>query len=361
MAKSKNEKRIKELRKKIDAIDLEILTLLNKRASYVVEVGKTKLEGQREFYAPEREREIYRKLLAKNKGPFPNQALKNVYREIMSGALSLEKPLKVAFLGPPATFTHQACIQHFGLSGEFVPKNDITDVFGDVERGRVDYGVVPIENTTEGVVSHTLDMFISSQLKICSEILIEVSLSLLNKSGKTDDIAKVCSHPHAIAQSSHWLKEHLPKIPLVDVSSTAAAAQMATVDSSTAAIASDAAKDLYDLKVVEKKIEDNANNFTRFLVIGRKEAKKTGSDKTSIMFAIKDAPGALYKMLRPFAATGINLTKIESRPLKRKAWEYIFFLDMDGHIKDRKIKQAIEELEGRCSFLKILGSYPKSP
>lgn len=356
----KNEKRIKELRKKIDSADLEILKLLNKRASYVVEVGKTKLKGKGEFYAPEREKEIYRRLRAKNKGPFPNKALKNVYREIMSGSLSLEKPLKVAFLGPPATFTHQACMQHFGLSGKLVPKNDIADVFDDVERGRVDYGVVPIENTTEGVVSHTLDMFISSHLKICAEILIEVSLSLLNKSGRAVDIAKVCSHPHAIAQSSHWLKQHIPKIPVVDVTSTAAAAQMASVDPATAAIASDAARDLYDLKVVEKKIEDNANNFTRFLVIGRKEEKKSGSDKTSIMFAVKDAPGALYKMLRPFASSGINLTKIESRPLKKKAWEYIFFIDMDGHIKDRKIKQAIEELEGRCSFLKILGSYPKS-
>jgi chorismate mutase/prephenate dehydratase len=356
----KNEKRIKELRKKIDTIDLEILKLLNKRASSVIEVGKTKLKGKREFYAPEREREIYRRLITRNKGPFPNQALKNVFREIMSASLSLEKPLKVAFLGPPATFTHQACIQHFGLSGEFVPKKEIADVFDDVERGRVDCGVVPIENTTEGVVSHTLDMFISSELKICAEILIEVSLYLLNKSGVVKDIAQVCSHPHAIAQSSHWLKEHLPKTPLVDVASTAAAAQMASVDPSTAAIASEAAANLYDLKVVETKIEDNANNFTRFLVIGRKEGGKTGADKTSIMFAIKDAPGALYKMLKPFASAGINLTKIESRPLKRKAWEYIFFLDMDGHIKDKKIKESIEELEGRCSFIKILGSYPRS-
>jgi chorismate mutase/prephenate dehydratase len=356
----KNEKRINELRKKIDAIDLEILKLLNKRASSVIEVGKTKLKGKCEIYAPEREREIYKRLETLNKGPFPNQALRNVFREIMSASLSLEKPLNIAFLGPPATFTHEACIQHFGLSGEFVPKNDIADVFDDVERGRVDYGVVPIENTTEGVVSHTLDMFISSQLKICAEILIEVSLYLLNKSGDIKDIAKVCSHPHAIAQSSHWLKEHLPKTPIVDVASTAAAAQMASVDPSTAAIASEGAANLYDLKVVETKIEDNTNNFTRFLVIGRKEAEKTGSDKTSIMFAIKDEPGALYKMLKPFATMGINLTKIESRPLKRKAWEYIFFLDMDGHIKEKRIKEAIEELEGRCSFIKILGSYQKS-
>jgi chorismate mutase/prephenate dehydratase len=357
----KNEKRLKELRKKIDAIDLEIVKRLNKRASFVIEVGKTKLKkGKTEFYAPEREREIYRRVTTRNKGPFPNKALKDVFREIMSASLSLEKPLKIAFLGPPATFTHQACMQHFGLSGEFVPKKDIADVFADVERGRVDCGVVPIENTTEGVVSHTIDMFISSQIRICAEILIEVSLYLLNSSGRIKDIARVCSHPHAIAQSSHWLKEHLPKIPVVDVASTAAAAQMASVDPSTAAIASEAAQNLYNLKAVETKIEDNTNNFTRFLVIGRKEGKKTGSDKTSIMFAIKDAPGALYKMLKPFASAGINMTKIESRPLKRKAWEYIFFIDIDGHIKDRRIKEAVHELEEKCSFLKILGSYPKS-
>jgi chorismate mutase/prephenate dehydratase len=356
----KNEKKLEELRAKIDSFDEEILKLLNSRAAAVIEVGKTKLKEKRSFYAPEREREVYRKLTKMNKGPFTDKALKNVFREIMSASLSLEKPLKIAYLGPQATFTHQACMQHFGLSGLFVPKKDIADVFADVERGRVDYGVVPIENTSEGVVSHTLDMFINSELKICAEILLEVSLSLMNRSGKAEDIQLVCSHPHAIAQASDWLKEHLPSKPVMDVASTAAAAEMASEDPSTAAIASDAAKNLYDLKTVETKIEDNTNNFTRFLVIGPNEESKTGSDKTSIMFAIKDSPGALYRMLKPFASSDINLTKIESRPLKRKAWEYIFFLDMDGHIKDKLITDAINELERHCSFLKVLGSYPKS-
>lgn len=351
---------IEELREKIDEVDLEILNLLNKRTGFVIEVGKVKSREQREYYAPERERQILKRLAEANEGPFPTEALKSVFREIMSASLSLEKPIKIAFLGPVATFTHQACMQHFGLSGEFIPKKDIADVFDDVEKGRADFGVVPIENTTEGVVSHTLDMFVSSSLKISAEVMLEISLALLNKSGKLTDVAKVCSHPHALAQCKFWLKNNLPNALVFDVSSTAMAAQMASDDPSTAAVASIAAASLYDLRVIEKKIEDNANNFTRFLVIGKQSGKKTGSDKTSIMFAIKDAPGALYSMLKPFAERSINLTKIESRPLKTKAWEYVFFVDMDGHITDVNIKTAIDALEPNCSFLKVLGSYSKS-
>ncbi|HBR18503.1 MAG: chorismate mutase [Deltaproteobacteria bacterium RIFCSPLOWO2_12_FULL_43_16] len=352
-------KKIKELRAKIDSIDDKILELLNQRARFVIEIGKTKLQGKRDFYAPEREKEIYHRLTQNNQGPFPNQALKNVFREIMSASLSLEKPLKVAYLGPKATFTHQACMQYFGLSAEFVPKKDIADVFDDVNRAKVDFGVVPIENTTEGVVSHTIDMFVTSDIKICGEITIEVALSLLNKTGKLGDVKKIYSHPHAIAECKEWLKEHVPDVPVFDVSSTAMAAQTAGEDPSSAAIASEFAAALYDLQVVEKKIEDHANNFTRFLVIGNKSSEKSGGDKTSVMFAIKDMPGALYRMLKPFAERGINLTKIESRPQKGKAWEYVFFADMDGHVSDSKVSDALKELEAQCSFMKILGSYPK--
>lgn len=351
---------IQKLREKIDAIDMELLRLLNRRAGLVIMVGHVKARENKDFYAPGREREIFRRLEASNKGPFPNGALRNVFREIMSASLSLEKPIKIAFLGPMATFTHQACIQHFGLSGGFVPKKDIADVFEDVEKERVDFGVVPIENTTEGVVSHTLDMFVTCDLKICAEVMLQVSLALLNKTGKVSDIVKVASHPHALAQCKGWLKDNLPNAVLFDVSSTAFSAQLAAEDTSVAAVASPAAASLYDLRVIERHIEDNANNYTRFLVIGKKSVKKTGSDKTSLVFAVKDAPGALYGMLKPFAKRGINLTKIESRPLKTKAWEYVFFVDLDGHITDRKVKEAIAELEGACSFLKVLGSYPRS-
>lgn len=354
-----NSKKLKDLRLKIDGFDDTILELLNKRASLAIEVGKIKAKEERNFYAPEREKEIYQRLTQNNPGPFPKHALKNVFREIISASLSLEKTIKVAYLGPKATFTHQACMQHFGRSAEFVPEKDIADVFDDVERGKSDYGVVPIENTTEGVVSHTIDMFMTSDIKICAEITMEVSLSLLNKTGKIEDVKKIYSHPHAIAECKEWLKAHLPDTPFFDTLSTAMAAQTAGEDSTSAAIASEFAAVLYDLQIVEEKIEDHINNFTRFLVIGKKYPEKGSNDKTSVMFAVKDTPGSLYNMLKPFAGRGINLTKIESRPQKGKAWEYIFFVDIDGHISDDNISEALKELETMCSFMRILGSYPK--
>lgn len=351
---------IKRLRAEIDRIDDTILELLNKRARLVIDIGRLKAENKREFYAPEREREIYERLINKNKGPFPNSALRSILREIMSASLSLEEPLKVAYLGPKATFTHLACMQHFGLSANFIPKKDITDVFTDVERDKAEYGVVPIENSTEGVITHTLDMFLDSELKISAEILLEISLALLSKTGRLEGINKIYSHPHAIAQCKGWLAKNLPDCPVFDTASTASAAQMVLDDPNAAAIASEVAANLYDLQIVERRIEDNPNNFTRFLVIGKRGHEKTGDDKTSIMFSIKDEPGALYRMLKPFAERGINLTKIESRPQKKRAWEYVFFLDIDGHVLDSQVMEAIKELEGMCVFLKILGSYPKA-
>jgi chorismate mutase/prephenate dehydratase len=351
---------LKDYRKKIDQLNIEILKLLNERTRLVLDIGRIKTKNKAEFYAPDRERQIYKRLEAANKGPFPNSALRNVFREIMSASLSLEKPVKIAFLGPIATFTHQACTQHFGLSGHFLPKNDIADVFVDVEKGRADFGVVPIENTAEGVVTHTLDTFVTSPLKISAEIMLEVSLSIMNKSGKMEDVSRVCSHAHALAQCKHWLKKNLPDVVLTDVTSTARAAEIAGEDGSAAAISSAAAADIYDLRIIERSIEDSAHNFTRFLVIGKEIGKKTGTDKTSLVFAIKDFPGALYKMLKSFASRGLNMTKIESRPLKTKAWEYVFFVDLDGHITDKPVKEAVSELDAVCSFVKILGSYPKS-
>ncbi len=353
-------KKLQELRDSIDAVDTELIELLTKRSGYVLEVGETKTEQKSAFHAPDRERRVYERLCELNNGPLPDQAIRNIYREIMSASLALENPLKIAFLGPKATFTHQAAMNHFGLSGEFLPKTDISDVFDDVERGRAEYGVVPVENTSEGAVSRTLDKFVESDLKICAEVMLEVSLSLLNKTGKAADIETVCSHPHALAQVAGWLKKNMAGVTLKEVSSTALAAKIASEDNSIAAVASNAAKSLYDLHAVEEKIEDSARHLTRFLVIGDKTSAKTGSDKTSIVFAIKDAPGALYKMLEPFATRGINLTKIESRPRKTKTWEYMFFVDMDGHLLDDKISAALTELEGMSKFFKALGSYPKS-
>lgn len=353
-------KTLEELRYDIDAIDDRILELLNQRAKLVIEVGHIKTGEKRDFHVPTREREIYERLTAANPGPFPGEAVKSVFREIISASLSLEAPMKVAFLGPKATFSHLAAMQHFGLSAELVPQKSIPAVFEEVEKGRSLYGVVPVENSTEGMVSHTLDMFMESDLKINAEVLLEVSHYLLSRTGRIEDIKKVYSHPQPLAQCRKWLSDNLPNVPLVDVASTTLAAQIVSEDYSAAAIASQYAATLYDLKVVRERIEDQVNNFTRFLVVGKKLADKSGDDKTSLMFSVKDEPGVLYRMLEPFANRGINLSKIESRPLKKKAWEYIFFLDLMGHLSDPVITDAVQELKNYCQFVKILGSYPRA-
>lgn len=351
---------IAELRRRIDEIDDRIVALLNERSNIVLEVGRLKAGNNQEFHVPGRERQIYDRLLGANRGPFPNDALKSVYREIISACLSLESPMKVAFLGPKATFSHLATMQQFGLSAELIPLKSIPAVFEEVEKGKALYGVVPVENSTEGVVSHTLDMFVDSSLKITSEILLEVHHDLLSRTGRLEDIRKVYSHPQPLAQCRQWLEENLPGVPLVDVSSTATAAQIVSDDYNAAAIASELAASLYDLKVVRSRIEDQVNNFTRFLVIARKECERSGTDKTSVLFSVKDEPGILFRMLEPFAKRGINLSKIESRPFKKKAWEYIFFLDFVGHHGDADVTLALNELKECCQFLKVLGSYPRT-
>jgi chorismate mutase / prephenate dehydratase len=348
------------MRQEIDAIDDRMMEFLNQRASLVLQVGKLKAGEKRDFHVPSREREIYERLISHNPGPFPNEALKSVFREIISASLALEAPMKVAFFGPKATFTHQAAQQQFGLSAELVPQKSIPAVFEDVEKGLAQYGVVPVENSTEGMVSHTLDMFMESELKINAEVMLEIHHYLLSRTGRMDDIKKVCSHPQPIAQCRNWLAENLPNVPVVDVASTAVAAQIVAEDYTAAAIASELAASMYDLKVVRERIEDQVNNFTRFLVIGKKLADKSGDDKTSLMFSVKDEVGILYRMLEPFSKRGINLSKIESRPLKKKAWEYIFFLDLVGHISDPEVAEAVQELKGCCQFVKVLGSYPRA-
>jgi len=353
-------KNIQQYRQSIDRIDDEILKLLNERSKNVVEIGKLKKQSDTEanLHTPGREAEIVDRLMRHNQGPFPNDAIRTVYREIMSASLSLEGPQTVAYLGPRATFTHLACIQKFGESAQYVPVNSIKDVFNEVERGRANFGVVPIENSTEGVVNHTLDMFVDSSLLIYGEVLQEVSHHLLSKADRSEDIKKIYSHPHAIAQCRNWLETNLPHVPLSEVPSTARAAELCVDDLSGAAIASELAGQLYGLKVLKARIEDNINNFTRFLVLSQKPSERTGKDKTSVMLSVKDKVGALYELLRPFASHGINMTKIESRPSRRKAWEYIFFVDIEGHLEEDRVKKALEEIKGRCLFLKILGSYP---
>ncbi|MDE3035325.1 MAG: prephenate dehydratase [Nitrospirota bacterium] len=355
-----NRQDIQHFRKEIDRIDDEILRLLNERSKSVIEIGKLKKESDSNanLHTPGREAEIVNRLMAQNQGPFPNEAIRPVYREIMSASLSLEGPQKVAYLGPAATFTHLACIKKFGASAQYIPVNSIKDVFDEVERGRANFGVVPIENSTEGVVNYTLDMFVDSTLLIYGEVLLEVSHYLLSKTGRLEDIAKIYSHPQPIAQCRHWLETNLPQVPVSEVTSTARAAELCATDPAAAAIASELAAQLYGLKIIKARIEDNVHNFTRFLVLSKKAPERTGKDKTSVMISVKDKVGALYDLLRPFASHGLNMTKIESRPSRRKAWEYIFFVDVEGHIDEEPVKKALEEIKSRCLFMKILGSYP---
>lgn len=346
------------LRQEIDRIDDQLIELLNARARVAQQVGEVKSRQKQRAYAPERERQLLERLSSKSAGPLPPDSLRLIYKEIISACLALESPLNVAFLGPEATFTHEATKRHFGMSARLSPRSTIPEVFSDVERGRSEYGVVPIENSTEGVVNHTLDSFMQSELSICAEVLLEVSHHLLNRSGTTAGITKVYSHPQALAQCRGWLAQNLPGVALVDVSSTARAAQLAAEDASAAAISSDLAASLYGLRVAASHLEDMRGNMTRFLVIGRDAPTPTGVDRTSIMFALKDEPGILFRALKPFADRGINMSRIESRPSRRRAWDYLFFIDLGGHQAEPAVAEAVAALSETCEFIKVLGSYP---
>jgi chorismate mutase / prephenate dehydratase len=354
-----NSKGLADHRHKIDQIDEKILKLLSERGKWVQAIGKIKKNKGATFHVPEREAVLLSRLKGKNRGPYSNQAIEAVFREILSASLALEAPLHVAYLGPEATFTHLAAIRHFGISAQLRPQASLRQVFEEVANHRMDYGIVPIENSTEGVVSHTLDLFMEFNLQISGEIQMEIIHNLLAKQNRLEKIKKVYSHTQALAQCRHWLEKHLPKAELKAVASTARAAEMAAKEKTTGAIASAYAANIYGLMEVRKHIEDHPNNYTRFLVIGRNSSGPTGHDKTSIMFSTKDEPGVLFKILRPLAASNINLTKIESRPMKKKAWEYVFFIDMDGHATDPKVARALKQMGKVCSFVQILGSYPK--
>lgn len=348
---------LEKLRREIDRIDDQILSSLNKRIEIVKEIGELKQANNIVAYHPDREKEVYSRLKEKNKGSFPDRALEAVYREIMSASLAAESSLKIAYLGPEATFTHLAAKNKFGVCAQYLSVKSIADVFSACERGEANYGVVPIENTTEGVVTHTLDMFLESNLKICSESLLEVSLYLLSNS-PISTIRRVYSHPQPFAQARAWLDNNLKTAERIEVSSTAQAAKLAGGEEESAAIATELAASIYGLEIIAERIEDRLDNYTRFLVIGQAESPPTGEDKTSILFSIKDKVGALYEMLLPFAKHKINLTKIESRPSRQQAWQYVFFVDLQGHKEEERVKKALGELEQGCVFLKVLGSYP---
>ena len=350
---------LSEHRTAIDKLDAQIVRLLNDRTRHVLAIGEIKLAAGEEIYAPHRERAVLQRICRRNQGPITNVSLRSIYREIMSSALSLEKSLTVAYLGPEATFTHQAAIQRFGSSLLYSPQKTIADVFTEVGKRHADYGVVPVENSTEGVVTHTLDMFVDSDLKIVSQIVLPVQQCLMSN-WRRAQIKKLFTHPQSLAQCRGWVQNNLPRVEIIETSSNARSAELAAKEKFTAAIAGLLAAEKYGLDVLEQDIQDNAANATRFLVLGRQCSPPTGHDRTSLMVSITDKVGALHNAIAAFRRYRINMTKIESRPSKRKAWEYFFFIDCDGHMNDRKVATAIQHLEEHCNFVKVLGSYPNT-
>ena len=350
-----------DARREIDEIDDRILELLNQRARHNAEIGRLKADEGSATFVPGRELEIFERLERSNPGPFPTSALRNVFREILSASIALQRGVKVSYLGPRGTWSHQAAIQQFGQMADLLPATTISDIFEAVESERAEFGVVPVENSNEGVVSHTLDLFVESPLSIGAEIHVGIHHDLLSQSGDLHAVRAVYSHPQPLAQCRHWLELNLAGVPQHSTHSTAEAAEKASRDATIGAVASPVAAELYGLRVVRSGVEDNKDNTTRFLVIGRTPPKRSLFDITSLLFSIKrDQSGALYKALEPFAQHGVNLTRIESRPTRVRAWEYIFFCDFEGHVEDEPIAAAIAELEPRCDFVKVLGSYPRA-
>lgn len=350
---------IEECRRRIDAIDENLVKLLNERAAVALQICNLKRANGLPVYAPDREAVILRRIAEVNSGPLSREAVNSIYREIISCIRALEKVIRVAYLGPAGTFTHQAARGHFGGAVEYTAQETIEEVFAAVSMERADVGVVPIENSTGGGVVETLDMFLKFDLKICAEIMLDIHHNVLGH-GKLEDVKRVCSKPEAIAQCRLWLSENLPRVELMPVASTTSAAEAVKTSPGTAAIASREAAEIYGLEVLAENIEDQHDNATRFVVLARKCGARTGKDKTSVMFAIKNEVGALYHMLLPFRAHNINLTKIESRPSRTKAWDYTFFVDFEGHQDEAEAKLALQDLETRCRFLQVLGSYPRA-
>lgn len=357
---------LRQLRDQIDAIDSEILRLISERARCAQQVAVVKKAHNPEdttsdYYRPEREAQVLRRIMEANPGPLPNEEMARLFREIMSACLALEHPIRVAYLGPEGTFTQQAALKHFGRSAICLPMASIDDVFREVEAGAAEYGVVPVENSSEGVVNHTLDTFFESNLKICGEVALRIHHHLLvSDITDTRSISRIYSHSQSLAQCRKWLDSRFPNAERVAVSSNAEAAKRVRGEWNAAAIAGEMAAELYGLKILAEKIEDNPDNSTRFLIIGTKEVPPSGNDKTSLIISMRNEPGALYDLLEPFRNYRVDLTSIESRPSKMGAWNYVFFIDMSGHKDEEHIKAALKEVGERASDLKMLGSYPKA-
>ncbi len=355
-----------ELRDNIDKVDAEIQTLINRRADYAQQVAQVKKSATPDetnvlYYRPEREAQVLRKVMERNQGPLSNEAMAKLFREIMSACLALEKPVSVAYLGPEGTFTQAAALKHFGHAAQCRPMAAIDEVFREVAAGAVNFGVVPVENSTEGVVNHTLDNFVETDIKICGEVELRIHHHLLvSENTKLDGITRIYSHAQSLAQCRKWIDSHWPNVEKIAVSSNSEAAKRIRGEWNSAAIAGDMAAELYDLKKISENIEDRPDNSTRFLIIGSNIVPPSGDDKTSIIVSMRNKPGALHDLLEPFHRFSVDLTRVETRPSRSERWSYVFFIDFSGHIEDGPVKAALKDVTDRAAELKILGSYPKA-
>jgi chorismate mutase/prephenate dehydratase len=361
---SKPSKGLEAVRARIDAVDEQIHRLINERAKLAQLVGISKSRDGHtvDFYRPEREAQVLRRARERNRGPLRDEEVVRLFREIMSACLAQQEPLKVAYLGPEATFSQTAVLTHFGHSVRALPLGSIDEVFHEVESAAADFGVVPIENSTEGTVNHTLDRFVASPLKICGEVELRIHHYLMGNMSALGRIVRVSSHPQSLAQCRAWLQEHLPSVELVPASSNGEAARRARDERGTAAIAGETAAEIYGLKVLAAEIEDRPDNTTRFLVLGRKLLAASGKDRTTLLVSVgdTDSPGALHRLLEPLAQHRVSMTRIESRPSHRRKWDYIFFIDIDGHAEEPHVARALEALKRRSSLFRVLGSYPRA-
>ncbi len=347
-----------ELRKNVDELDARIVRLINERARLACEIGKLKEQGNEALYVPARQQAVYKNISAFNEGPLPDSCLTAVYREIMSGCLGLEKPLKVAYLGPEGTFTHAASRANFGDSVQYAPVATMDEVFDEVERGRVDYGVVPVENSTGGGIHETLTRFLDSPLKVCAEIVVEIHHALMAKC-PPEEVRKVYSRAEVLGQTRRWLQEHMPGVEVQDTSSTSIAAERAVAEPGAAAIGNASLAQIHGLRVLHDRIEDYAHNVTRFFVLGTHMSHPTGDDKTAVLCSARDKVGALHDLLAPIKEHGINMTKIESFPSPSAPWQYYFFIDFLGHPEQEEIRKALDEMEAECLSFKVLGAFPR--
>ena len=349
-----------QIRRSIDEVDEKLVELLNERVRLALKLKEVKSQLDVPIYAPHRESQVLERVVRINRGPLPDRAIEAVYREIISATRALERPLKIAFLGPVGSFGHEAGLRHFGSMAEYIPIASQPDIFREVEVGRADYGIVAIENSTGGSVAETLDAFLTTELKICAEVLMPIHHHLLSKVRDLKEIKRVYSHPQALAQCREWLSKHLREIPRIPVASTSEGAAIAAEEGGSAAIASRVAGEIHGLNLLAEHIEDNPGNTTRFLIIGHHHAERSGEDKTSFIFSVKHHAGALMHALEKFYKYGLNLTKLESRPHPGRKWEYVFFVDAEGHIEEEAMRCAAEELKEVCTMVKFLGSYPKA-